>query len=409
MINLELATFFHLLLLYNFFMFSYTSYLFAPQMEQWKIIFVTSIVNMIMFIIPQAIYINDYIPILILLGSYTLQFKLIYKKDTLQCYTAAMIFMTSLYAWGLIGSGVISMTTSASFYDRRMEDAIRLLTTIASLAPAVLHNIALKMMFTKENVDVLLSHKKSLVLSSRILTIIFAYGLVVANIKQYSYIDPFKISLLNSKIGIIMLVGFAVAIVFGYVFAKLNLEVEQFNKYSTLARQEQEKINELSKTAHKDAFTGLYLREVGMERIKFYKQHRIPFFVAFIDMDGLKFVNDNFGHNEGDFYILQCARILQVNFDGSMVVRLGGDEFLVVGTSQEVYTPTRNTITAYTEITNLASKYEKPYDTSISYGIVNIDETLKFESDAIVALADERMYEFKKSKKKERVVKKIVK
>ncbi|OOB78690.1 MAG: hypothetical protein BEN18_06455 [Epulopiscium sp. Nuni2H_MBin001] len=409
MINVTLIIFFQLLLLYNFSMFSYTSYVYVPQMEQWKIIFLTSTANTFMFLLPQMLHINDAVPIILFLTCYTSEYKLIYKKDTLQCYMAALIFMTALYAWGLIAVGLISMTTNVSIFNSKTEEDIRLITSVITMIPAILQTIALKQLCTKEQIDVLLSHKKSLVLSCRILTIIFIYGVLIANIKQHSYIDPFKISLLNTKIGIIMLVGLGIAIVFGYVFAKLNLEVEQFNKYSTLAREEQDRINELSKTAHKDSFTGLYLREVGMERINFYKQHKILFFVIFIDMDGLKFVNDTFGHNEGDFYILEVAKMLQVSYEGSMVIRLGGDEFLVVGTSQEVYTPTRNTLAAYTEITNLSSKYEKPYDTSISYGIVNIDETLKFDTDAIVALADERMYEFKKGKKKERVVKKIVK
>lgn len=59
--------------------------------------------------------------------------------------------------------------------------------------------------------------------------------------------------------------------------------------------------------------------------------------VIFTDMNGLKYVNDNIGHNAGDLLLKNAAMILQSSFSGSAIFRAGGDEFMVLmnSTSQE--------------------------------------------------------------------------
>ena len=57
----------------------------------------------------------------------------------------------------------------------------------------------------------------------------------------------------------------------------------------------------------------------------------LPIFILFIDLNGLKMVNDTFGHTAGDELILKVAEILRRNCrKGNIVARIGGDEFTVL-------------------------------------------------------------------------------
>ncbi len=407
MSDLSTLIFFLLLLIYNYVMFSYLSYLYVPTMEIGKIIIMTSLINCVMFIVPHIFLFNNYDPILFYIACYTMQFSYIYKKNLLICFFGALCFTINMYAIGLIVVALIAFITNDSILNQRNAIDMRLLTTISTLVPATLQIIFLKHTIPKEKIDILLSHKQSLELACKILLVVFAYALVIVNIDNAIHIDDTRIVVLNLKVGIVTVIGFLVAIIYSYIFATLHLEVKQFEKYEGLVREEEERIKELNRTVHKDSFTGLYLREVGIERIEFYKEHKINFYVAFIDMDGLKTVNDNFGHNEGDFYILTVTDLLKRNFQNTLIVRLGGDEFLIVGTGEDEYEPTRCTLSVYADVNLVKERYNKSYDTSVSYGIVSIHETRKLDTMSIIALADERMYEFKKSKKKERTVKRV--
>lgn len=125
--------------------------------------------------------------------------------------------------------------------------------------------------------------------------------------------------------------------------------------------------------------------------------------ISFIDLDGLKFINDNYGHNEGDFAIQRLASIIHSNCEhGSICARIGGDEFVYFnpnGTESDAITLERKVNLA---LDNLNKLLQKPYVISASIGsIVTVakpDDTLY----SIVKLADDKMYEVKKAKKKAR-------
>lgn len=100
----------------------------------------------------------------------------------------------------------------------------------------------------------------------------------------------------------------------------------------TRYKQAENKLEMLAKT---DMLTGLNNRRAGIEILeKAYlkcKKERTPITVCFADIDGLKHVNDTYGHGVGDNMIRAVAMILKKQLDGSgEVCRLGGDEFLLI-------------------------------------------------------------------------------
>jgi len=94
------------------------------------------------------------------------------------------------------------------------------------------------------------------------------------------------------------------------------------------------KLNNLSQT---DELTGLYNRRgfISLTRSSLELAQRMgkSGLLFFIDMDGLKVINDSYGHEEGDIAIKEIANILRSAFRKSdIVARLGGDEFTVFTT-----------------------------------------------------------------------------
>lgn len=92
---------------------------------------------------------------------------------------------------------------------------------------------------------------------------------------------------------------------------------------------------EVYKIAVLDPLTGLYNRRSGAQRlaveISRSQRYGCPLTVLMLDLDGLKHVNDNFGHAAGDEVIKYFAERLSRAIRGSdLVVRLGGDEFLML-------------------------------------------------------------------------------
>jgi len=170
-----------------------------------------------------------------------------------------------------------------------------------------------------------------------------------------------------------------------------------------------EEFSRLEDAAYKDVMTGAYNRLYGMKLLDQYAEEKTPFTLVFIDMDMLKYVNDIFGHAEGDAYIKSVADILQDISPLAVVCRLGGDEFMVIikecdspgSDMEDIFECAREKLAN----SNLQDESGEPiYQRSISFGIIKVDEANELSTSDILAVADERMYDYKKAHKQERRV-----
>ena len=115
-------------------------------------------------------------------------------------------------------------------------------------------------------------------------------------------------------------------------------------------------------------------------------------------MDGLKYVNDTFGHMEGDMYIQNFVELIKRNFrTGDTFARTGGDEFCLVltGCIKELMDRKMEEILKEFQMSDFSD-----YQCSFSFGIVEIpgkDNTLTL--DEIIQRADSIMYECKRRNK----------
>lgn len=122
--------------------------------------------------------------------------------------------------------------------------------------------------------------------------------------------------------------------------------------------------------------------------------------IMFIDMDGLKYINDHYGHKEGDQAIVQICNILKnICASGEICARFGGDEFIIFASDYTEKQAEALTQSLVREIGEYNSFSNKPYkiDASSGYYIASPDQNTTMFN--VISVADKRMYEAKKKKK----------
>ena len=156
----------------------------------------------------------------------------------------------------------------------------------------------------------------------------------------------------------------------------------------------------------KDSLTGLYNKH-GYNHFEKQLLNRaisenLPLTAFMIDMNGLKKINDTYGHSEGDFAIQVMGQALESTAnEGDLCARFSGDEFylLTVGLSEKEAKLRTESITSYLHNYNRLSS--KEYQISCSCGFASAHPSSAFTPEHIQDLfaeADRKMYEEKTSR-----------
>ena len=163
----------------------------------------------------------------------------------------------------------------------------------------------------------------------------------------------------------------------------------------------------LMKLSIHDEMTGAYNRRgmhiVTSELIKKAEPDDL-LFAFVIDMDGLKYINDTFGHSGGDFGInLVYSAAMSIVHTNDVCIRAGGDEFYVIGVSKCGKNEIKMRIPEFTKMLEKESRESgKPYTVSASIGFACAELNSGTELNAIIREADLDMYKNKALRKKQR-------
>lgn len=126
-------------------------------------------------------------------------------------------------------------------------------------------------------------------------------------------------------------------IVLAVVFLLLQSSIIVLLIFSIIKRNIAKK--EIIHVSHHDSLTGLHNRTYYEQQLpKLNKNELLPINIILTDLNGLKLINDAFGHKSGDEALIKTATVLLETFDDSdMISRIGGDEFAIVnnGKSKE--------------------------------------------------------------------------
>ena len=157
---------------------------------------------------------------------------------------------------------------------------------------------------------------------------------------------------------------------------------------------------ELSNLALMDELTGLYNRRgflaVADRQLRLARRSERSLLLFFIDLDGLKEINDVFGHTEGDAALMWTAEALEATFrDSDVIARIGGDEFaaLAIEASGQSEACIRERLTEYL---HSVSRKDSDYKFSVSLGTARFDPWNPVSTRELIAEADRAMYEQKR-------------
>ena len=191
----------------------------------------------------------------------------------------------------------------------------------------------------------------------------------------------------------------------GDITSGMNEMVDRLNFTLNELKSSQQHADAMSRLATLDSLTGIR-NKTAFDRQKQILAEEIAsgeteFGFALLDLNNLKFINDNYGHEKGDIAIKNLCHIVCEVFDHSPVFRVGGDEFVVLLKNED-----------YKNIETLAKRFQdrirvvsrnpnaKPWESvSAAIGYALFDRNLDAGTETVIARADQEMYRCKKAMK----------
>lgn len=150
-----------------------------------------------------------------------------------------------------------------------------------------------------------------------------------------------------------------------------------------------------------DELTGLYNRRgfisLARQQIKTAERMSRDVVHVFLDVDGMKQINDTFGHREGDLALIETADILRATFrESDVLARMGGDEFAVLALETSPLAGDSLIERLRAQVGDRNSRGHRPYALSFSIGSTRHATGTPCLLDELLARADGLMYEQKR-------------
>jgi len=176
------------------------------------------------------------------------------------------------------------------------------------------------------------------------------------------------------------------------------LAIEDITERRKMEKALQEREERFKYMSFHDDLTGLYNRAYFAEEIvRLGKDlsRLIPVTIVSIDIDGLKLINDAFGHKVGDDFLIMAAKIISTPFRMiDMIARVGGDEFCIILPSTDYQVA----LAKKAEIVKLIDEYNDKNPSIRMNMSIGVATSEGVEGETIYDIyhrADENMYEYK--------------
>lgn len=181
--------------------------------------------------------------------------------------------------------------------------------------------------------------------------------------------------------------------------ARVILNARYETEYYRLEAERAERVKtqmRLRSLAYTDDLTGVYSRRYAISLLESMLQDAEGLSLAYIDLNGLKKVNDGEGHLAGDRYLLLAAKRLNEQLRAEdTLARIGGDEFLVIAPKSD-----RARLEKLLETANRALQAERiaGFKLSFSFGVEEIAPGARIPAEELLRRTDATMYAQKKKR-----------
>jgi diguanylate cyclase (GGDEF)-like protein len=165
----------------------------------------------------------------------------------------------------------------------------------------------------------------------------------------------------------------------------------------------------LQQLAVLDELTGLYNRRgfqmLHPDIVERVRESRGRGYLCYFDLDRFKQINDELGHQKGDEALVEFAASLRGVFrKDTLLVRLGGDEFLALGMEHEPGQVARSSHSLQIILTVRNQMKHHPFDLEASCGIAYFDQAGPHAIEDLSALADAALYRDKEGRRAARAL-----
>lgn len=235
----------------------------------------------------------------------------------------------------------------------------------------------------------LMHYRKSLAFYTY--TEIFIYLFLMVQLLVFSQSgNEMGIKIWGIKSALFSAIVLVIAIIYSLRVASLYHYMFKKHEVHDRLIQEKQDINKLWALAYTDILTGQNNRQLLDIRLEEYCGYGSNVTLAFIDVNGLKIINDQYGHMEGDNYLLSVSQTLSEITSGLNIdlFRYGGDEFVMMSTSLSVNEISHLLDKANERLSSISALYSQ----SISYGTVHGSCT---DYQKLIDDADALMYKHK--------------
>ncbi len=389
--------------IYHVVFFSYAAHIFNYSKNQVPWCLLSYAINLAFWILSIRLYNTKYEAVISFLFICLLlaEFLMIFRLNFQNALYIALTFSLNLLAKRLALIGTITLFVGGTVEEMMRREFLQIVVMMIASGLSINTITLARKTLSKIYLDTILSDKKNI----RFLTGIFAIinlGVIVIDSTFTATDGGNGLLYFYAFAGISFIISFAGFMIYAYQLARLRLMAHTVEETQARNRTQRQLVSKLKQEAERDMLTGLLDRETIVSILEKKISNKEQFFLVFLDIDGLKYANDTFGHNEGDFYITQAAEIVQASFAEDSVGRYGGDEILVVGSYTEEITVNAKVVRCYSTVERISTLHNKPYPTSISYGIVFSGNDSQTSLAEVISLGDQRMYSMKKMQKKHR-------
>lgn len=159
-------------------------------------------------------------------------------------------------------------------------------------------------------------------------------------------------------------------------------------------------MDRISDLAYTDPLTGVKSKTAYQEEIRRLNENIEDGFYQFgimmFDLNGLKEMNDTYGHDAGDAYIKNACRLICTTYKHSPVFRIGGDEFVAVLRGQDLLNSQKLMIRFYEKMYQITKDAKEPQEKiSVAAGMAVFKEETDTDFQSVFKRADNNMYKNK--------------
>lgn len=325
---------------------------------------------------------------LVILG---LEVRVIFQYDFLIAYTLSMFCVITGLAVNVLFRSFASiiLVVPLNLFDKTQSSIKAFPILLGFLFVAFLLIVLRRLQFASK-LQKMIQNRESLVFYAR--TEVFIYLFLMIQLFVFTQSgSAIGIKTWGIKSALFSALILVIAIIYSLRVVALHYYMDKKHEMQRHLIQEKQDINQLWKLAFTDMLTGCSNRQLLEKRLEEYSDYGGNITLAFIDVNGLKIVNDQHGHVEGDRYLISVTEVLVKVIKGLNIdlFRYGGDEFVMMSNTLDEKQISELLFEANE---HLQSDKQIAYKRSISYGVVRGEST---DYAQLLAAADDRMYHSK--------------